>query len=272
MTDRRLTAVARHDFKRTVARPLPLAAFGLVTLLILPTFWSMVGGLHAGDRLAPPAVRAVANIPGYLATYVFVFVVAVTYGAIAWERETGTIRFLLGLPTTRRDVLFGTLLSRNAVTAAGIGIILLVAGVIVLVRRGAIPLVAFGLTSLWILVYVSCWTTFAVGVSAAFDSSYRALGAVVGPYVVFAWNAPIWKAVLEPGLRAVFPKGMEPFVASLNPTLSLGIVSERLVAENTVLATDVATGQLIVSIVVTLLIAAGGVILGIHQFEQADIR
>lgn len=52
-------------------------AFGLLFLLVVPSFWSMVGSLHSVENAAPAAVRAVGRIPSYLSTYLFVFVAVI---------------------------------------------------------------------------------------------------------------------------------------------------------------------------------------------------
>lgn len=40
-----------------------------------------------------------------------------TYGAILHERNSGSIRFLLGLPNSRRDIVVGKFLGRSGTVA-----------------------------------------------------------------------------------------------------------------------------------------------------------
>jgi len=73
--------------------------------------------------------------------------------------------------------------------------------------------IAAGLLPTVVLVgLILGWVSLTRGdLSAAFASEYRALAAVAGTYVVLAWNAPVWKALLEPALRALLPSGLPIF-------------------------------------------------------------
>jgi len=269
--DTRVRAIARRDLANARRSRLLWGAFALIFLLVVPSFWSMVGSRRAVEQLAPPAVQAVGRIPGYLSTYLFVLVAALAYGAVVGERESGTIRLLLGLPGTRRDVLAGKLLSRGALFVATFVPLLTLLGAIILVRRGRLPVVAFLLLSLWVLLYGLGWTTVAVGLSAAFESQYRALAAIAGTYLVFAWNAPIWKAVLDPLLTAALPAGFQPYVDSLNPTLTLGVAGGWLVAQVSPRTSEVGAGPAVVSALSLLIVALGGLVVGYRRFERADL-
>lgn len=270
MTDRtRVRTIAREDVEHVRRSRLLWGVSVLVFLLVVPSFWSMAGNLHAVRQQPPPAVQALLHVPGYVATYVFVLVVALAYGSVVGERESGRIRMLLGLPGTRRDVLAGKLLARVLLLVAVLGSLLALLGAIVLVQRGTLPVVAFALVSAWVLLYGVAWTSFTVGLSAAFGSQYRALAAIAGTYLVFAWNAPIWKAVLEPGLRAIVPA--DGYVASLNPTLSLGVVGNWLIALATRATADVAAGQVAVSLLTLLIVGCGGLVVGYRRLQRADL-
>ncbi|ELY25609.1 hypothetical protein C499_14040 [Halogeometricum borinquense DSM 11551] len=71
-----------------------------------------------------------------------------------------------------------------------------VLGVLMSSVYGGIPLVAFGLTAGWLLFYTSVWTTFVVGVSAAFTSPFRVLAAICGTYLFFSPVTRIWDMVV----------------------------------------------------------------------------
>jgi ABC-2 type transport system permease protein len=49
-----------------------------------------------------------------------VLALVASYLAIAGERESGTLKLLLGMPPTRREVVLGKLLGRLAVTTTAI--------------------------------------------------------------------------------------------------------------------------------------------------------
>lgn len=269
--DSRRWTIARRDLASARRNRLLWGAFALLFLLVVPSFWSMAGSRRPVDQLAPPAIQAVGRIPGYLSTYLFVLVAALAYAAVVSERESGTVRLLLGLPGTRRDVLAGKLLSRGALLVATLVPLLALLGLIVLFRLGSLPVAAFLAVSAWVLLYGLGWTTFAVGLSAAFDSQYRALAAVAGTYIALAWNAPIWKAVLEPLLTALLPSGLHPYVPSLNPTLTLGVTGSWLVAQFSARTTDVGAGPAAVSALSLLAVALAGLLVGARRFQRADL-
>lgn len=270
-SDTRIPAIARHDLAYARRSRLLWGAFALIFLLVVPSFWSMVTSRRAVEGLPAPAVQAVGRIPGYLSTYLFILVAALAYGAVVTERESGTVRLLLGLPGTRRDVLAGKLLSRSVLLVAVLGPLLGLLGAMIAAGQNGLPLAAFALVAAWTLAYGLCWTAFAIGLSAAFDSSYRAIAAVAGTYVFFAWNAPVWKAVLEPLLRWGLPASLAPYVNSLNPTLSLGVGGGWLVALTSPASAEVGLGPAVVSAASVLLVALGGLLAGHRRFERADL-
>jgi hypothetical protein len=270
MADSRVPTVTREDLRHARRSRLLWGALVLVALLVLPAFWSRTGALRAVEGQPPPAVEGVLLVPGYLSTYLFLVVAVLAYGAVAAERESGTVRLLLGLSGTRRDVLLGKLLARVALLVAVLAALLAVmAGMLAVNERLAV--VPFLLVGGWVLLYGAAWTTFAVGLSAAFASRYRALVAVAGTYVVLAWNAPVWTAVLEPGLRALLPAGLSAYVPALNPTLSLGVVGRWLVAASTSAPAEGGVGPAAVSALVLLALAVAGLLVGARRFGTADI-
>ncbi|WP_276258530.1 ABC transporter permease subunit [Haloglomus litoreum] len=269
-TGTRIPTITREDLRQARRSRLLWGALVLVALLVLPAFWSRTSNLRAIEGQPPPAVEGVLLVPGYLSTYLFLVVAALAYGAVAAERESGSVRLLLGLAGTRRDVLVGKLLARVAMLVGVLAALLAaMAGMLALNERVAV--VPFLLVGGWVLVYGAAWTAFAVGVSAAFASQYRALVAIAGTYVVLAWNAPVWKAVLEPGLRALLPPGLSPYVSALNPTLSLAVVSRWLVAASTSAPDEVGAGPAAVSGLVLLGIAAVGLLVGARRFGTVDV-
>jgi ABC-2 type transport system permease protein len=269
--DGRHLAVARRDLSEARRSRLFWGAFGLLFLLVVPSFWSMVGSLHAVENAAPAAVRAVGRIPGYLSTYLFVLVAALGYAAVASERESGSVRLLLSLSATRRDVLVGKLLARGALLAGVVGVLLALLGGLIVVGRGNVPIPAFATVASWVVVYALCWTSFAVGLSAAFASQYRALAAVAGTYVLLAWNAPVWKAVLEPLLRASLPSALQGYVPALNPTISVGFVAQWLLAATSPATSEAGIGPVLVSIGSVVFVAVIGPLVGYRLFQGADL-
>lgn len=118
-----------------------------------------------------------------------------SYMAIAGERESGGIVFLLGLPNSRRDVFLGKLCSRMGVAAAGVTFMIAAAASVGAARFGAFPAqVVFGLLGASV-AYAWVFVAVAVALSAAVAAKTRAIAASVGAYFVLVL------LYLVPGVR-----------------------------------------------------------------------
>ncbi|WP_265111561.1 ABC transporter permease [Halosolutus halophilus] len=113
-------------------------------------------------------------------------IVALTgsYLAIAGERESGGIKFLLSLPNTRRDVFAGKLLSRIGIVASGVVFMFIAASSVSLTKHGAFPVGVVLGTLLMTIVYGSVFVSIAVSMSAAAASRSRAIAGALASYFV----------------------------------------------------------------------------------------
>jgi len=179
--------VLRKDFKDVRRAKLVWAPALLYTLFMLLFFWSQTQVPEPEFYLL---VQSLAGMGGALLIPLIALVAA--YLSIAGERESGSIKFLLGLPNSRSDVVFGKLLSRAGVVAAGL---LLSFAVGVVAAAVLVPEMTFeygdyalfvGLTLLYAVTYVAI----AVSISAVTGSRSRAMGGAIGFFFVFniVWN------------------------------------------------------------------------------------
>jgi ABC-2 type transport system permease protein len=174
-------AVAKKDFKRA-RRSRALWAAG--TLLAMVAALLVFG--YQGYRMPPSeeALQAFRMLATMLAAVLPIVALVAGYLAVAGERESGGIKFLLGFPNTRRDVVVGKLGSRLGVVAVGVTLLFAAAASMSLARHGTLPLVpAVGLFALT-LVYGSVFVTLAVALSASVAARSRAIGAAVGAYLL----------------------------------------------------------------------------------------
>ncbi|WP_222915461.1 ABC transporter permease [Natrinema sp. SYSU A 869] len=115
-----------------------------------------------------------------------VIALVVGYGAIAGERESGSLKFLLGLPHSRQDVVLGKVLGRTGVVAVSIlvGFAVGLLGLIAFVGSVSIGhYIAFTLvTILFGFVYVCI----GVGLSSMTRSTTRAAIGAFG-LIIFFW-------------------------------------------------------------------------------------
>lgn len=159
------------------------------------------------------------------------------YNAVVGERESGSIRFLLGLPNTRRDVVWGKLLGRTGViVAASVVAFAVGAAVIVWLYEGFVVsdyLVLLAFTVVMGVVYLSI----AVGVSASVSSRGKAIAGVLGVFVLFD---VVWQSIpsgiyylLEGSWPTLYGEGTLPawfvLVERLSPGQALSAVAITIV-------------------------------------------
>jgi ABC-2 type transport system permease protein len=202
------------------------------------------------------------------------------YLAIAGERESGSIKYLLSLPNSRLDVVLGKFLSRSLVVVGAIVLAFAVAAVMGLVWYASFDtglfLQGLGLVILYVLAYVSI----SVGLSAAFSTRSRAVGGAIGVYFVTVLLTTL--QLIQAAIRYLSEElglGLsDDAITFLQAVISPAAAYQRLfgelffesnqapAAEETVwfLQTEVMVGLLLVWIVVPL-------VLGYLVFRQSDL-
>lgn len=178
-----IRAVAAKDFLD--ARRAKIVWFVGVhyTLLIGLFFFQVRLGNVPGS---PDPLVALWNMAFIGAVFVPAIALVAAYLAIAGERESGSIKYLLSTPVSRRDVVLGTYLSRAGIVAASLVLGFAVAAVLTAVWFESFHATVFvqiaALTTIYALAYVAV----AVGISAAAASRSRAMIGALGFY--FATN------------------------------------------------------------------------------------
>lgn len=138
----------------------------------------------ASHFLEGPATEVVLPIIGLV----------VGYQAIVGERETGNIRFLLGLPHSRFDVVVGKFIGRFAVLlVAVLGGFLTAVGIII-ATIGIPPLVPIATYVLFVLLSTASIVSVAIGISAIVSTRTRAISVVIGGYVL---GTVLWTYVVD---------------------------------------------------------------------------
>lgn len=185
--------VARKDYEDAVRSKTLWVVTALFVLLTggVAYFLGAIGEALATDGMELTATDFVflVRIPGeWLIPLVAVLV---GYKSVVAERESGTIKLLLSLPHTRRNVLVGKLAGRVAVVATAIVTGFAVAAVIVALRHtlAVVPYVVFVALT---VAYAAAFVGLAVGFSAAVRSGSRAVAGGVGIYALFGFNPSLW--------------------------------------------------------------------------------
>jgi len=145
------------------------------------------------------------------------------YDTIAGERESGTLRLLLGLPNSRAQVVAGKCIGRTGVITVSILVGYALAGAVALLTYESFDAVVFGLYTLLTIIYGAVYVAFATGFSAAMRSKQRALVGAGALYTLFliGWDvlllalqlAIYGQSIPEAGLPDWFK-----FLGLLNPS------------------------------------------------------
>jgi ABC-2 type transport system permease protein len=132
-----------------------------------------------------------------LIAFVGIFIIPISalviaYLAIAGERESGSIKFLLGLPNTRLDIVVGKFVGRSAVVSLGLLLAFAVAAVEGSILLASVDITVLAQFFLLFLFFAVTYIAIAVGLSAACASRSRAMASSVGVFFVFnvLWTIP----------------------------------------------------------------------------------
>ncbi|WP_226480634.1 ABC transporter permease subunit [Natrinema amylolyticum] len=228
----------------------------------------------------PDVKNALWNLTGVGAMFIPLIALVSAYLAIAGERESGGIKYLLSIPNSRRDVVLGKYLTRTAiVTIAILGAFLLGAALALLwypsLEAGTFVGIA-ALTVLYALTYVAV----AVGISAATSSRSRAMGGAIGFFFVtnvLNLFGPLRLAIVYvfndlagldiAGNQIVFVQSLiSPTAAYVNST---GLVFPDGFRTNPADIPWFLEGETMVVILLAWLVVP--IALGIWQFERTDL-
>lgn len=153
----------------------------------------------------PPEFDLIMLIVGSVFSFMLPFIAMMaSYNTIIHERESGSIRFLLGLPNSRLDAYAGKYVSRSVVVVAstllGFAVLGLV-GFTVLQEPDVVEFVLFLLvTLLFGLVFVG----FGLFASAVLDSETSVTAGILSVYVLFRGG---WMILQWGGLYLTRPPG-----------------------------------------------------------------
>ncbi|WP_115863681.1 ABC transporter permease subunit [Halorussus litoreus] len=231
------TTVARKDFADAARSRMLWAIVGLFALLmgvaaLVPELID-VGGPTTGYGFAADLAETLVPVTALVAAYL----------AVAGERESGSIKVLLGAPHSRADVTLGKLVGRAAVVVVGVFAGFLVAGIVALVVYGELAAAEFVSVALLTAALGLAFVGIAVGISAATATRSRAMALAVGVFFVFAllWDLlPLALTYLRTGSLAALGESVpawQVLIEQLNPSRAFRqLVDAALGAEADALA------------------------------------
>ena len=190
-------AVAEKDFRDAIRSRL---------LIVLTALFALFAGgaSYVVSEIQPPQEAALTGevttfflILGLVsATAVFIPLVAIAaaYRSLAGERDSGSLKLLLSLPNSRRDVVVGKFLGRSAVVSVALLVgfaVGLVATAVLADAFSPLEYIAFVAVS---LLFAFVFVSIAVGVSAFTSSTSRAAYGAFGLFIVFQF---LWGLIAQ---------------------------------------------------------------------------
>ncbi|WP_265108438.1 ABC transporter permease [Halosolutus halophilus] len=179
-------AIAKKDFRDAVQSR---ALWALVTIFVILSVISTYAYVEAPELLGSSTAATFGGLIFFTIGLVGLFVplsaIVVCYKSLAGERELGSIKLLLSLPTNRLHVFVGKLVGRAGVLAFGLGVGLVVGLGIGAALLGEIDPVATLVFVLTTLAFAAIYAGIVVSISATTGSTSRATTLALGFFVVF---------------------------------------------------------------------------------------
>jgi len=183
--------VAKKDFKDS-ARSRWLWVLTVLFVLFTAGIAYAFSVLQSGTTEELSTLGLLFFLQSPAALLVPIIALVISYKAIVGERESGSIRLLLSLPHTRRDMVLGKILGRSLSIVLAVIVGFVVALVVILWRYAEFDATAYllfiAITILFSLTYIAV----GIGMSSLVSSGSRALAAAIGFWVVFEF---VWGAV-----------------------------------------------------------------------------
>ncbi len=178
--------VAKKDFRDAVQSRALWSLVGVfVVLSIVSTYAYVEAPALLGSQAEATFGGLIFFTIGLTGLFVPLAAIVVCYKSLAGERELGSIKLLLSLPTTRGQVFVGKVIGRAAVLAFGLSVGLVVGigfGSVLLGEFDALAVLVFVLVT---LSFAAIYAAIVVGISATTGSTSRATTLALGFFVVF---------------------------------------------------------------------------------------
>ena len=179
-------AIAKKDFQDAVQSR---ALWALVAVFVLLSVLSTYAYVEVPEMFGEPTGATFAGLlfftVGLTGLFVPLAAIVVCYKSLAGERELGSIKLLLALPTDRLNVFAGKALGRAAVLTFGLGVGLVVGLGFGAALLGEIDVLAVFVFLVATLLFAAIYATIMVSLSATTGSTSRATTLTLGFFVLF---------------------------------------------------------------------------------------
>jgi ABC-2 type transport system permease protein len=236
-------AVARKDFQDAVRSHWLWALSALfVSVLALPPALIIADVIQVGQGEGLNTDLFVFLMRDTMTLLVPIIAVVLAYAAITGERDSGTLKLLLSLPHSRRDVVVGKAVGRGAVIVLPVLAGFVVAALVFLATPVSLNAGTFFGFALLSAVIGVVFVAIAVGISAGARSGRASMIGAVGVYVLFTlfWNQfanGIVRLLNDyAGVEGASRVKLHLFLKVLNPSQAYKTLVARLFTEDPVAA------------------------------------
>lgn len=179
--------VARKDLEDSARSKLLLGVIG--ALLLLSVVLSLVPYL-VGDTGSDGAEMAAGLFQTPIGVFLPILAAMIGYMAIVHERESGSVRVLLGLPLRRLDVIVGKTIGRSIVIVGALLVTGVLGTLLTLALYGTVEWEQMAAFAVQGIVLSVVYVALAIAVSASVDTRGKAMGGIVAVLLVlvYAWQ------------------------------------------------------------------------------------
>ncbi len=194
-------AVSKKEFKDAIrSKGLGLLGVIFTILFVSPVAAALYLDFGAGTGQQAQAIQQqgmqflLSNLYTNTVTLLVPIVaIFVGFAAISKERTSGSLKLLLSLPYSRRDVLIGKVVGRSAVLGVPLLASLGMTALFLVLSEVTFKPELFGLFTLFSVLFAIVFTAITVSISAAFSKSIWSAAAsfIVYFYFTFVWNGSV---------------------------------------------------------------------------------
>lgn len=177
-----------HIFRKEIADSIRSKSLWALTVVFsLLVAGASVAPALVSDGSSPPEFGVgIGALWAIMAPIVPLIGLLIGYNAIIGERESGRIRFLLGLPNSRLDVVVGKVLGRFGLVSIATVIAFAVGTVVLIGLYDGFAPGEYAVVGVGMILFALAFVALGISISAVVGSSRRGVASVFGVYVLLA--------------------------------------------------------------------------------------
>ena len=232
--------VAKKEFRDAIrSKGLWVLSFVFTALFLIPAGQALFFGGNIRQDVAEVGMQffissSYLNIVTLLVPVVVIFA---AYAAVSEERVSGSLKVLLSLPFSRRDVIVGKVVGRSAVVGVPLLIALALTGLFFALSQFQFKLDVFAWFTVLTFAFTLVMVAFVVSISGAMSTNLRSLAGagLVYFYLSFGWNSlanSIGDLLADyVGITGSFRWHIVLFVKLLSPTQAYKTLTNSVLGE-----------------------------------------